>query len=213
MSDGERIRENVLLFLYEAHQSARSMNKIALGIRDLQSALKKKHGYSQQEVVSNLDYLIDVGWVKKDVIAKEFTTSRGVKVPQTTIKYKISSEGIDYVQGPSKFEKSIPGSIKIKNIKGVVTVGDNNIVNVQFQELDAELQMLQRKLLANKKISDEDKLNAQADINSMRNQLSKPAPEKSVIKSLWSGIEKTVTAAGFVELAHKVGTLLLPFLR
>lgn len=212
MKDDEHIREDVLLFLYDKHQNARSMAKVALGIRDIQSGMKKNHGYSQQEVVRNLDYLIDVGWVKKEETEKEFTTARGVKVPQVTTKYKISASGIDYVQGPSKFEKATFANIKIKNIKGVVQVGNHNIVNADFRELDTNLEALQRKVLEAKNISDEDKLNVEVDIATIRNQLSKPAPERSIIKGLWNGIEKTVTAAGFAELCQKIAVLLGPFI-
>ena len=106
MTEDEIIRENILTFLYEAHQQTKSIKKIALGIRDIQSGLKKRFEYSQQQVTHNLDYLIQIGWVVKETVAKEFTTRAGVKVPQETTKYKISAQGIDYIQGPSKFEKS-----------------------------------------------------------------------------------------------------------
>lgn len=212
MRDDERIREDLLQSLYEFHQKSKSVKDTAVGIMDLRRAMKEQHGYSQEEVVSNLSYLIDKGWVRIVVEEKEFTTPRGTVVHPKNERYKISSQGIDYMQGPSRFQKEAAfGSIKIKNIKGVVNVGDNNIINSQYQDLDSELQILQRKLLTSRKISDEDKLNAEADINSIRSQLSKPAPEKNIVKTLWGGVEKIVTAAEFVDLAHKITTLLRPF--
>ena len=61
-------------------------------------------------------------------------------------------------------------------------------------------------------MSDEDKLNVTADIESLKNQLSKSKPNRDIIAHLWSGIEKVVTGAGMVEVAHKIAHLITPFL-
>lgn len=54
-------RDRILRFLYERHATARSPAKILIGIQDLRAELKKRYGMSQQDVSSNLDYLVQVG--------------------------------------------------------------------------------------------------------------------------------------------------------
>lgn len=46
----------------EVHTKARSPRAATIGIRDLQKTMKAADGYKQQEVASNLDYLIQKGW-------------------------------------------------------------------------------------------------------------------------------------------------------
>ena len=52
------IRDNILRCLYELHRKARSPRSARKGIRDLLRALKERHGYKQQQVATNLDYLV-----------------------------------------------------------------------------------------------------------------------------------------------------------
>lgn len=54
------IRDAILRHLFNVHKSARSPAKAGIGIRDLHSALKVSHGYKQQEVGNNLDYLVQI---------------------------------------------------------------------------------------------------------------------------------------------------------
>jgi len=65
MTPQDEKRDQILRFLYQRHKNTRGINKIPIGIRDLQSEMKKLHGMSQPEVASNLDYLVQVGWVRE----------------------------------------------------------------------------------------------------------------------------------------------------
>jgi hypothetical protein len=62
------------------------------------------------------------------------------------------------------------------------------------------------------KVSDDHKLQVAADIDSLQGQLQKPTPGKSIVKELWSFIEKGATAAGFADLAAKMGALIAPLI-
>lgn len=53
-------RDRILRFLYERHTTARGPAKIPIGIRDLQSEMKRTHGMTQQEV----SRLISITWFK-----------------------------------------------------------------------------------------------------------------------------------------------------
>lgn len=128
-------------------------------------------------------------------------------------KYKISDIGIDKLEGASVYSKPDRfHGINIMNIKGVTVVGSKNVVNVKYSDLYEVLDALEEEVSKEKTLSDEDKLNVTADIESLKNQLSKPKPNRNVIASLWSGIEKIVTGAGMVELAQKVAKLVSPFM-
>ena len=70
------------------------------------------------------------------------------------------------------------------------------------------LSELETAIIRSDKLSEEEKLNAIADIGTIHNQLSKPSPERSIIKDAWFGIERAVTIASFTELLQKIGGLI-----
>lgn len=104
MDSNDLIRENILQYLYELNDESRSPESALTGIKKLQSELKKRHNYKQQEVARNINYLIDRNWVKKEVKQKDYTTEGGTTVHPESIKYRITAEGMEYIEGPSKFE-------------------------------------------------------------------------------------------------------------
>jgi predicted transcriptional regulator len=93
MNPADDIRDKMLRFLYERHKTAKGITKIPIGIRDLQAEMKKQYELKQPEVSSNLDYLIQVGWVKEVVKERSFKTPRGMEISQEQTKYKISDVG------------------------------------------------------------------------------------------------------------------------
>ena len=66
------IRDDILRFLYEVHRNARSPRSAGKGIRELQQELKKRHGYKQQQVATNLDYLVQQNWAREDVSSRMY---------------------------------------------------------------------------------------------------------------------------------------------
>lgn len=174
--------------------------------------MREKHGFKQQEVSSNLDYLLQKGWANEVVETRTFTTPRGTTQPSEKVTYKISDVGIDHLEGASLYRKPFPDSrVNITNIQGVTVVGDGNVVNTEFAEAAGALWRLREDILASD-LDDEAKLEVVADIDALQSQLQKPNPDPTVIEKLWGGIDKVVTAGGLVELASKVGELLGPLL-
>jgi hypothetical protein len=209
----DHIRDAILRHLYEVHRKAKGPSSAGVGIRDLQSALKTSHGYKQQEVGSNLDYLVQKGWVREVVKQRTFRTTGGTTQSAEQIKYKISDVGLDKLQKASLFQRtSVTAGINITNIHGVTVVGDGNVVNTSFTDLSRVLTELKTAVQANTTITDNQKLAVVADIDTLQAQLQKPEPNRSLIKTVWAGIEKAVTAAGLVELGHQVGELILPLI-
>lgn len=206
------IRDAILRHLYELHQNARGPKGVATKIRDLHSVMKEQ-GISRKEVNSNLDYLIQKGWVREVPIERSFTTPQGTVRKSEVPTYKISDIGIDKLEGASVYSKADRfQGINITNIKGVTVVGSENVVNVEYSDLYEVLDVFEEEVSKAENLSDEDRLNVTADIESLKNQLSKSKPNRDVIANLWSGIEKIVTGAGMVELVQKVAKLISPFL-
>jgi hypothetical protein len=209
----DQIRDAILRHLFAIHKEARSPTKAAIGIRDLQSALKASHGYKQQDVASNLDYLVQKRWVTAVRIARSFTTPRGTQQNSEQVKYKISDVGLDKLQQASLFQRTpMTTGINITNVHGVTVVGDGNVVNTSFTDLSRVLNELKSEVQTNTTITDEQKLSVVADIDTLQVQLQKPEPNKSVIGMLWGGIEKVGKLAGLITVVEKARGYIQPLL-
>jgi hypothetical protein len=209
----DQIRDAILRQLFDVHKNAKSPKKAAIGIRELQSALKAEHGFKQQEVASNLDYLVQKGWVAEVRLARSFVTPRGTAQNSEQIKYKISDIGLDRLQQASLYQRDTmnPG-INITNIRGVTVVGDGNVVNTSFTDLSRVLNEFKSSVQSNTAIKDEQKLALVADIDTLQAQLQKPEPNKYVIGMLWTGIEKAGKIAGLLTMVEKVRGYIQPLL-
>lgn len=206
------VRDAILRYLYSVHQKARGPKKTGVTFRELTKALKE-HGYKQQEVVSNLDYLIQKGWIREVVESRRFTTPRGTVRESERRSYKVSDTGVDRLEAASTFQrKDVSSHVNITNINGVTVVGDGNVVNTAFVDAARVLNEIRYTVLSTDKLSDDEKLSIASDVESLQSQLQKPTPNRSVIKTLWSGVEKVVTAAGFAELAARAASLIRPLL-
>ena len=206
-------RDRILRFLYERHTTARGPGKIVIGIRDLQTGLKKQYGMTQQEVSSNLDYLVQVGWVREVAKERSFTTSGGMEVGKEQIKYKISDVGINHLQAGTVFKKPDAAShVNITNIKGVTVVGDGNVVNTEFTELSRALDKLDQEIGQTRALSDEQKLDAAADLTTIRAQIAKQNPNHEIVRAVWRSLEAVSAIAGvtaaFTAVKHLLGPLL-----
>lgn len=208
MNPNDRIRQQILQYFYDRNKNATSQygkKGSAVKISDVKRELKKNFGLTQQQAVSNLTYLIDKGWINKTEIEKTVRV-RGGTVPSTVTWYEISADGIDKIEGESEFQTN-PRFAGV-NIQAtganIITLGDGNIVNAQFADLHKELENLKRAIATSEEINDKQKLDLMVDIESIRDQLAKSQPNKTIITHLWSGIEKVVTAAGLVDTLVKV---------
>ena len=190
-------RDRILRFLYERHTTARGPAKIPIGIRDLDAELKKRNNMTQQEVSSNLDYLVQVGWVREMIKERSFTTPSGMELGREQTKYKISDIGINHLQAGTMFKKPEASSrVNITNIKGVTVVGDGNVVNTEFTEASRALDKLDEEIGRSPDLSDEQKLDAAADLSTIRAQLAKQNPSQEVVRAVWRSLEAISTIQG-----------------
>jgi hypothetical protein len=207
----DAIRDAILRHLYDRHRSARGPKGVAVQIRDLQSAMRER-GIRQQEVNSNLDYLVQKGWVREVVTPRTFTTRGGTQVERPSTSYKISDAGMDLMESASAFKREdLSARVNVTNIQGVTVVGtDNVVVNTQYSDVYTALNDLEAAVSQSTELEEADKLSALADLESLKAQLAKPAPNRMVIAQLWSGVEKVVVAGGLAQLLHRAGELIAP---
>jgi hypothetical protein len=112
-------RDNILRFLYERHKTTRGITKIPIGIQELQREMKNRHKMKQPEVSSNLDYLVQVSWVREVVKERSFRTSGGMELSSEQVKYKISDLGINNLEAGTMYKKpESANQVNITNIQG-----------------------------------------------------------------------------------------------
>lgn len=205
------VRDNILRFLYELHRKARSPRSAGKGIRDLQRELKKRYGYKQQQVAANLDYLVQQNWAREGFSSRMYKSPGGTLQSAEKVTYKISHVGIDRLQHPSTFKRSDAHKMKINvtNVGGVTVVGDGNVVNTHFADLSRELEHI-RDTFNESSLPDAQKLDAVSDVESLLSQLQKPEPNRSVVKSLWEGIQRAAAIASLSSATAQAAELISP---
>lgn len=205
----------MLQYFYDRNQhatSARGRKGFAVRISDLRRELKAEHGLTHQEVLANLNYLLSQGWIEEDQVEKSVPLPTGTVIPQTTSFYKITAAGVDRIEGPGEFTMDKFRGIKIEATgRNIITVGDGNQVNVQFQEAAHSLVEL-REAVIDSALKEATKLDVIADIDSIESQLAKERPNTSVVRGAWDGLKGLDTALGLGEKIAKVARLLGPLL-
>lgn len=200
----DEIRKKILEFLDQKRKKARSLNSIQATVTDIKTGLKAD-GISQGEVVTNLDYLVQNDWVKEEIERKTFRTPKGFEVPSESRHYRLSDAGIKFIEGGSIFDNSNTFTgINITNVGGVTVVGNNNIVRNEYLEVFRALDKLENAVKISDQYSDEQKLDAVSDIRTIKDQLSKPHPNKNILEKAMEGISFLGSIPGFLEVVNKV---------
>jgi hypothetical protein len=168
--------------------------------------LKGSHGLTQTQVRSNLTYLISQGWVEEQSIIKSVPTPRGGIIPSATFYYLITAAGIDKIEGPGEFTMDKFQGIKIEATgQNIITVGDGNQVNAKFAAAAQALAELKESIKLSSKLTEQEKVDVIGDIDSIQSQLAKPQPNKSVISTLWAGVQSAAQLAGLAGELIKLG--------
>ena len=211
----EEIRRLMLRYFYDRNKNATSMmGKKGSAVRtsDLKSQLKVAHGLSQQQVQSNLTYLLSQGWVEEKPIAKTFTPKGGSVVSSVTNYYIITAAGIDKIDGPGEFTMDRFHGVKIEATgQNIITVGDGNQVDAKFGNIGEALAEL-RKAITAAGIGEAEKLAYVADIETIQSQLAKPAPNRSIIAAAWETVKGAAAINGCSALVTKVAVVIGQFI-
>lgn len=205
------IRQLLLQYFYDRNKNATSsMGKkgSAIKISDVKAELKAQQMLSQQEVQSNLTYLISQGWVEEKEVEKQFQSQRGTIIPSTTTFYQITAAGIDKIEGPGEFTRSTFQGIKIEATgQNIITLGDGNQVNAQFSDLGKALVEL-RDTIIGSEAPEAEKIGYAADIQTIQTQLAKSAPNVGIIQAAWTAVKGAAAIGGCATLVGKVSDLI-----
>jgi len=208
----DEIREMILRFFYDAHRRASSAKRMRLKISEFKRSFKDS-GIKSSDLLNNLDYLVQTGFIVKEEDTRQITTSKGTFLSKT-VYYKASHTTMDYFNGISKFQKvdkSTP-RVDVTNVQGVTNIvsGDSNvIINTQYVDLYKNLDLLSDVILKSASLSNEQKLNHIGEINTIKAQLSKTDPDKSVIRKAWEKLQPLASVAGIGSFVIKVAELIM----
>jgi len=204
----DEIRTIILKYLYDSWKNPRGMESHKLQISKIYLELKKK-GIERKYVVRNLTYLIETKWVIEEIKKVSFFTGKR-SIPNEKKTYSISKDGIDLFDGYSKFQKSdkLVG-INLKDIKNsIIIFGDNNFVRNEHKDLAVSLDKLGKQIRINSELSNDDKLDYQAEVDTIKSQLAKSSPDKDIIKKSWNILKGVATINGIIDLYTKTKPLI-----
>jgi len=215
--DDTEIRQILLRYFYDRNNNAKSAmsdkSGAAVKISVVNRELKSSQGLSQQEIRRNLTYLISEGWVEEFQVTKNVPLKSGTIIPQATSYYRITSSGIDKIDGPGEFTMPKFHGINIEATgQNIITIGDGNQVDARFESIANDLATFKDDVRANAELSDSDKLAVVADVETMQAQLAKPEPNRTVLRAIWAGVEKVVTGTTLAANAATLANILAPVL-
>jgi hypothetical protein len=209
------IRRILLDYFYERNRnatSARGKKGSGVKISAVKADLKLLHALSQQEVQSNLTYLISQGWVNADSVTKQVQASGGTVIPSSTTFYEITALGIDKIEGAGEFTMAKFHGINIQATgRNIITVGDGNQIGAEFQNLGAALSELRETILSSP-VAEADKLNYVADIETIQSQLAKPTPSQKILGAAWQALKAVATLEGCAAAFQRVSRLIAPLI-
>jgi len=212
----DEIRGIMLQYFYDRNKNAtsgRGKHGFAIKISDIRKQLKASHGLTREEVVGNLNYLMSQGWIGEEQVHKSVPLPSGTIIPQATSYYKITAAGIDKIDGPGEFTIDKFKGIKIEATgQNIIAVGDGNQVNAQYKDAAGALVDLKQARLQADSLTEAQKMDTVADIDSIESQLAKVNPHRTAIQGAWEGVKKLDTVLGLAEKMGKAAGLLAPFL-
>jgi hypothetical protein len=205
------IRGLMLQYFYDRNKtatSARGKKGSAVKISDVKRELKAAHDLTQQEVQSNLTYLISQGWVEEIPVEKTFTAPAGTLIPSSTNYYRITAAGIDKIEGPGEFTMDKFHGIKIEATgQNIITLGDGNQINAKFGDLGEALAEL-RDAVTQSAAPESRKMELVADIETIQSQLAKPEPNRGILNAAWETVKGAAAISGCTTLVQKVSGLI-----
>ncbi len=205
----DAIRDQIMEYFYQLYidrsGTYRGRERGDKSVQDISNQSK----FNNKEISRNLEYLEKSGYINHVIDYYPAPGNPEIKLEKHS--YEISADGINHIEGKSKYMKNNYSGINISNVGGVIVLGDENIVNQNYQELTPLLDELSG-TIRNEKLNDTEKLNAIADIETIQQQIKKPTPNKSILRSAWEGIkniDKGLEKTGkIVALLERIGKFL-----
>ena len=204
----DSVREIILKYFYDALNESRGLESHKLKLKQIYKGLKER-GIERKPAVRNLRYLIETKWILEEIKEIHFATRQG-----ESKTYRISKDGIDLFEGSSKFQKSDRFTgINISNLtNSVVVIGNNNYVRNEHKDLAESLNKLGNQIRLSSELSDEQKVEYQAEINTINSQLAKSNPDKGIIQKSWEFLKGVSVVNSLITLFNHTSDLIKHFL-
>lgn len=181
-------REKILESLYSQHTSARSRSSQMVGIRDLSRLVKKLlPKVKENEVASNVTFLVQNNLVE-EVAVENYFAKKNFGGAKPSYKYRLSRDGLAYFEHGSRFDRGniFAGIGDITGSGNYIIIGNQNnisgVTNTSYTEGHQLAEDLRRKVNALGEFSDDEKISIQSDIETIKNQLAKSAPDKTILE-------------------------------
>lgn len=207
----DEIRRLILQYFYDRNRNATSefgKKGSAVNISTAKKDLRDLYSLTQQEVMSNLIYLLSQGWITKKKLQRQVLTKTGTLIPSGTNYYQITAAGIDKIEGAGEFTMPKFHGINIQATgQNIITLGDGNQINAQFSELGTALVEL-RYAITRSDAPEDVKMSLVADIDTIQSQLAKRDPNKSIVAAAWETVKAAATINGCAALVQKGSDLI-----
>ncbi len=211
----DEIRKIILNYFYKIHKKASFPKQAKKLVREIKSDLKDK--LEGKEIVRNLQYLVDTGFIIKEIEETKFTSRQGTTRTNKKEFYRCGDKAVNYFEGISKFQKvdkSISG-INLGDVHGVVNIisGDNNIiVNENYQTLYKELDNLIQLIKLSNELTSEEKLQHISDVETIQTQIKKKKPIKEIVSVAWKSLQVISSIVGIKPVFDVVDILITELL-
>ena len=179
------------------------------GMRDLCKGIKEECEYLAPLVKQNLTYLVDLHYIKKEVTMTKVQTGKTFR-EQASTAYRIAAKGIEFIEGKSQFsDKNRYPGINITATGGSsVVLGDGHIVYSSFRTLYDELNRMQLAVADSTGLNDTAKLEASVSIETIKDQLALPKPDRTIVERAWETASNICTTAALADYATRLGPII-----
>lgn len=202
----DEVRRRLIQWFYELNEKGGAPR----GIRDLCKGVKDDCGYVAPLVKQHLTYLVDRGYIHKEVMMTKVRTGQTVR-DQPRVTYRIEAKGIEFIEGKSEFSERdrYPG-INITATGGSsIVLGDGNVVNSNYRSLYDELSRLRQAVTDSTELNDTSKLEASVSIETIKDQLALSRPDRTIVAKAWDTASKLCTTATLADFVARVGPMIV----
>ncbi len=204
--NANEVRQNLIQWFYDLNKKGGAPR----GMRDLCKGIKYDCGYAAPLVKQHLTFLVDLGYIRKEVMMTKVQTGQTVR-DQPRVTYRAEAKGIEFMEGKSEFSQKAryPG-INITATGGSsIVLGDGNVVNSNYRSLYDELSRLRQAVADSTELNDTSKLEASVSIETIKDQLALPQLDRTIVEKAWDTATKLCTTATLADCAARVGPMIV----
>ena len=190
----DELREKILEYFFETY------NKTPTRKLDLDTVVQTFITYKKDEVVAAVEYLADEKYLKQ--IEKAHYTF-----------YMISPKG-QRVFVTSRFSPKPYSPLQINTKGGIFVFGDNvGTIKQETVQSFEEITELIKKILESEKLSDAKKREAIGDAETIRAQMTKAHPDKSILSKAFENLQYVGAVVEAVRVIKSISDMLAPYIK